>query len=204
MRRVGNVYDIVDADGNSVRATLNSYGGATWIDVSVGLGKWPSTVKGLIANVNGNLNQIATRDNFVLTNPFNFDELYHRFADSWRVTGEASMLSACSARVEAGAPTRTFYATDLAEGVREKARAVCTAAGVKQGALLDACTLDVAVIGRDEAAKAFVDAPQPAGVATIAGGGGVGGGLLGTWWWLILLLLLVLIIIVWLIMRKKP
>jgi len=206
MRRVGNVYDIVDADGNSVRATLNSYGGTNWIDVAVGLGKWPSTVKGLIANVNGNLNQIATRDNFVLTNPFNFGELYHRFADSWRVSGEASMLSACNGRVEVGAPTRTFYAADLTEGVREKARGVCAAAGVKPDALLDACTLDVAVIGRDEAAKAFVDAPQPAGVGTITGGGGAG--VLGTWWWLIVLVVIVLVvivlIIVWWIMRKKP
>jgi hypothetical protein len=74
---------------------------------------------------------------------------------------------------------------------------------VKPGAQFDACTLDVVVIGRNEAAKAFVDAPQPAGVGTITGGGG-GGGVLGTWWWLILLLLVVLIIIVWLIMRKKP
>ena len=90
----------------------------------MGIGKWPSTVKGLIANANGNVNQIATRDNFVLTNPFNFDELYHRFADSWRVSGDTSMLSACSGRVEAGAPARTFYAADLAEGVREKAREV--------------------------------------------------------------------------------
>jgi hypothetical protein len=203
MRRLGNVYDIVDADGNTVRATLNSYGGTNWIDVAVGLGEWPSAVKGLIANVNGNVNQIGTRDNAVLTNPFNFDELYHRFADSWRVSGEASMLSACSGRVEAGAPTQAFYARDLEGGVREKARAVCAAAGVRPGALLDACTLDVAVIGRDEAAKAFVDAPQPAAVGTVTGGGGAGG-VLGTWGWLILLLLVVLIIIVWLIMRKKP
>lgn len=202
MRRVGNVYDIVDADGNSVRATLNSYGGTNWIDVAVGLGRWPSPVKGLIANVNGNVNQIATRDNVVLTNPFNFDELYRRFADSWRVSGNASLLSACGGRVAAGPPTRTFYAADLAEDVRAKARGVCVAAGVKQGDLLEACTLDVAVIGRDEAARVFVDTPQPAAVGTITGGGG--GSALATRWWLILLFVIVLIIIVWLIMRKKP
>jgi hypothetical protein len=70
---------------------------------------------------------------------------------------------------------------------------------VKPGALLDACTLDVVVIGQNEAAKAFVDVPEPAAVGTIAGGGGRG--VLETWWWLILLLLLVLILVVWLIMR---
>jgi uncharacterized Zn-binding protein involved in type VI secretion len=202
MRRRGNVYDIVDADGNSVRATLNSYGGTNWIDVSVGLGETPSAVKGLIANVNGNVNEIATRDNAVLTNPFNFDELYHRYADSWRVSGDASMLSACGGRFESGAPTQAFFAGDLEAGVRERARAVCTTAGVKAGALLDACTLDVAVIGRDEAAMAFVDAPLPSVIGTVIGG--EGGGVLRTWWWLILLLVLVLILIVWLIIRKKP
>jgi hypothetical protein len=210
MRRQGNVYDMVGDDGNSVRATTNSYNNTYWIDVSVGLGKWPSEAKGLIANVNGNVNQIATRDNFVLTNPFNFDELYHRFADSWRVAGNASMLSACNAErvIEVGAPKRAFFANDLEAGVREKARGVCTAAGVKAGALLDACTLDVAVIGQDAAAKVFVDFPAPAVVGTIAGGGttggGGGGGILETWWWLTLLLLLALILIVWLMMRKKP
>jgi hypothetical protein len=73
---------------------------------------------------------------------------------------------------------------------------------VKQGPLLDACTLDVAVIGRDEAAKVFVDAPEPAAVGTVTGGAETS--LLATWWWLILLIGVVLIIIVWLIMRKKP
>lgn len=207
-RRQGNVYQIAGEDGDSVRATVNS----AWIDVNVGLGRWPSTVKGLIANVNGNINQIATRDNFVLTNPFNFDELYHRFADSWRVSAQESMLSVCNAEreIERGAPKQAFFAKDLEPRVREKAQGVCTAAGVKPGPLLEACTLDVAVIGQDAAAKVFVDAIPPAAVGTIAGGGGTtggggasGGGILETWWWLILLLL-VLIVIVWFFIRKKP
>jgi len=52
------------------------------------VGQWPSPVRGLIANPNGNLNQIEARDGFVLTNPFNFNDLYHRFADSWRVSAK--------------------------------------------------------------------------------------------------------------------
>ncbi|HEX9547273.1 MAG TPA: hypothetical protein VF942_08040, partial [Acidimicrobiales bacterium] len=152
--RQGNVYQITSDDGDSVRATVNSYNSTTWIDVNVGLGRWPSSAKGLIANVNGNVNQIATRDNFVLTNPFNFDELYHRFADSWRVGEKESLLSVCNAErvIERGIPKRPFYAKDLAQNVREKALAVCNAAGVKPGPLLDACTLDVTVIGQDAAA----------------------------------------------------
>jgi hypothetical protein len=196
--RQGNVYQITSESGDSVRATVNP----SWIDVAVGLGRWPSSVHGLIANPNGNVNQIETRDGTVLTNPFSFDDLYHRFADSWRVSGDASMLSVCNAEkvIEVGIPKRAFYAKDLDPGIREKAQGVCTAAGVKPGPLLEACTLDVAVIGQDAAAKVFVDAIPPAAVGTIAGGGG---GIIEKWWWLLLVLLAV-IVIVWFLMRKKP
>jgi len=196
--RQNNVYQITSEGGDSVRATVNP----SWIDVAVGLGHWPSSVHGLIANPNGNVNQIETRDHAVLTNPFNFDDLYHRFADSWRVTEGDSLLSACDAEkvIEVGIPKRPFYAKDLEPGIREKTQGVCAAAGVKPGPLLEACTLDVAVIGQDAAAKAFVDAIPPAAVGTIAGGGG---GILEKWWWLLLVLIAV-IVIVWFLMRKKP
>jgi hypothetical protein len=194
--RQGNVYQITSESGDSVRATVNP----TWIDVAVGLGRWPSPVRGLIANPNGNVNQIETRDGVVLTNPFSFDDLYHRFADSWRVPSDASMLSVCGRSTEVGIPGRPFYAKDLEPGVREKAQGVCTAAGVKPGPLLEACTLDVAVIGQDAAAKVFVDAIPPTAVGTIVSGGGI----LEKWRWLLLLLLLVVIVIIWLLPRKKP
>ena len=197
--RQGNVYQLTSEGGDSVRATVNP----TWIDVSVGLGQWPVAVRGLIANSNGNFNQIAARDGFVLSNPFSFDDLYHRFADSWRVSGETSMLSVCDAGkpVEVRIPERTFYATDLEPAFREKAQGVCTTAGVKPGPLFEACTLDVAVIGNDAAAKVFVDALPPTAIGTITGGGG---GILEKWWWLLLLLLLLLILILWFLLRKKP
>jgi hypothetical protein len=204
LRRQGNVYQIVGEDGNSIRATLNSYNTNRWIDVSVGLGRWPSSVKGLIANVNGNVNQIATRDNFVLTNPFNFDELYHRFADSWRVPAKESMLSPCNPErgIERAAPKQIFYVKDLGAAVREKALSVCTTAGVRPGALLDACTLDVAVIGEDAAAKVFVGAAAPIAVGTVLATSGHGFPLgLPLWLWL-LLLAAIIIIIVWLVVRR--
>ena len=200
IHRQGNVYQIVGEEGDSIRATVNSYSNTNWIDVDVGLGKWPSAVKGLIANVNGNVNQIAARNNFVLTNPFNFDDLYRRYAESWRVAADQSMLSVCNREFERGTPRRTFYAADLEAGLRERTQAVCTAAGVMPGALLDACTLDVAVIGQDAAATVFVTAIVPAAVGTIVGGGGR---VLENWWWLLFLLLLAIILILWFMMRKK-
>jgi hypothetical protein len=67
--RKGNVYTIIAENGNSVRATVNS----TWVNANVGLGRWPSNVTGLLANVDGNTNQIATRDGTVLTAPFSLN-----------------------------------------------------------------------------------------------------------------------------------
>ena len=74
-------------------------------------------------------------------------------------------------------------------------RAVCTAAGVKAGPLLEACTLDVAVIGQDAAAKVFVGAPAPIAVGTISGERGPG---LIVW----VLLLIAIAFILWLLIRK--
>lgn len=199
--RTGNVYTILGQNGDSVRATVHP----TWIDVSVGLGHWPAKVGGLLANANGNVNQIAARDGTVLTNSFAFEDLYHRYADSWRVPAKESLLSVCGDRqVERGIPSRPFYARDLEPQVREKALAVCTAAGVKAGALLDACTLDVAVIGNDEAAKVFVGAPDPIAVGNIVttSGGRVAG--VSLWWWLLLLIaLLIIVFILWIVRKRR-
>lgn len=199
LARQNNVYQLTSEGGDSVQATINP----GWIGVVVGLGRWPTPVHGLIANPDGNVNHIQTRDGFVLATPFNFDDLYHRFADSWRVTERESMLSACNGEkpIEVRIPTQPFYDKDLEPEVRQKAQGVCTAAGVKPGALFEACTLDVAVIGKDDAAKVFVNAIPPVAVGTVTAGGG---GILKDWWWLWLLLLLLLILILWLLRRKKP
>jgi hypothetical protein len=46
---------------------------------------------------------------------------------------------------------------------RDRARAICTQAGIKQSALLDACTIDVVVLGK-QAAAVYVGAPAPVAV----------------------------------------
>jgi len=159
--RRGNTYLIADQSGDSVSAEVN----ATWINVSVGLGHWPAKVRGLLANANGNVNEIEARDGAVLTNPFTFEDLYHRYGDSWRVPPEESLLSVCGQKVQRSIPKRPFYANDLDPKLQQRTRAVCAAAGVKVDALLDACALDVAVIGRETAAKVFAGAPAPVAVA---------------------------------------
>jgi uncharacterized membrane protein len=196
--RSGNVYFIKNRSGDSVRAQLNP----TWIDVSVGVGRWASKVRGLLANGNGNINQIETRDGTVLTNPFPWEDFYYRYADSWRVPADESLLSACGNRdIDHSIPKRPFHANDLDPRLRERTRAVCAAAGVKVESLLDACTLDVAVIGNEDAAKVFVIAPVPLAVGNIAAVA-KGPGL--RVWLLLLAVLAVIVIILWmLLMRKK-
>ena len=189
MTRASNVYTIWGASGDSVRAEMDG----SYINVSVGLGKWPSTVRGLLANANGEVGEIETRGGQVLTanltqdgqllrGTFPFDDLYHPYADSWRVPAETSLLAVCGRGSENGIAGRPFYAKDLAPQIAEHARGVCTTAGVKPGPLLDACTLDVAVIGTDAAAKVYAGARDPVAVALVTPGGGKlgqGGGGLG-------------------------
>src|SRR5207302_8998219 len=143
----------------------------------------------------------------VLTNAFSFADLYQRYGESWRVTPRESLLSTCGdGKIESGNPSRPFYAKDLEPSVHQRTRAVCIAAGVKEGPLLDACTLDVAVIGNDAAAKVFVGARDPSAVGIIITSGGIKALFGGWWWWWLLLLLLVVLVIVvilWIVRKKK-
>jgi hypothetical protein len=133
----------------------------------VGLGRWPAKVRGILSNVEGQLNKIEARSGAVLTAPFAFEALYHEFADSWRVQRDESLLSACERELESGIPKKTFYAADLDRQAAKHARAVCTAAGVKDKTLLEACTLDVVVIGSEKAAQVFVGMRAPAAVGRV-------------------------------------
>jgi VWD domain-containing protein len=168
--RNGNVYVFTRPDGANVRAELNN----GWIDVSVSLGG-PApvvNVRGLLGNANGNTgpDDLAARDGTVLDQqPVSFTDLYHTFGDSWRVPSEESLLSQLcgDTKIERGIPEKLFYANDLNPKIYERARKICTAAGVKEEALLDACMLDTAVLGDKTAAKAFVRANPPRAVVRL-------------------------------------
>jgi hypothetical protein len=118
-------------------------------------------VRGLLANASQGTNSIATRDGKVLTSPFSYEALYGRFADGWRVPAKESMLSICGREVERGVPKKLFFAKDLDPRLAKRMQAVCAQAGVKEGPLMDACILDVAVIGNSIAAKVHAITPNP-------------------------------------------
>lgn len=159
--RTGSSYLIRSPRGDSVLVTVNP----TWLDAYIGLGEKPSRVRGLLANANGSLNQVATRGGTVLNEPLSFKQLYFQYGDSWRVAPSASLLAVCKGKAQRGHPARPFYAKNLPPEVAQKARNVCLNAHVRRGPLLDACTLDVAVTGRARAARAYVGMPSPAAVA---------------------------------------
>jgi hypothetical protein len=153
----GNMYFVRGPAGDSVRVVNNT----SYMDVSVGLGRWPSKVRGLLANGGNGTNSIETRDGNVLTSPFSYEALYGRFAESWRVSAKESMLLVCGRDFERGVPKKLFFAKDLDPQLAKRTRAVCAKAGVKEGPLLDACILDVAVIGSSNAAKVHATTPNP-------------------------------------------
>lgn len=164
--RSGNVYSIHDQSGNTVRAELNG----TYINVTVGLGRWPEEAHGLLLNAHSNISEIEARDGKVLKAPFPFSDLYHHYANSWAVPRGQSLLDACGERrSETGLPAKAFFAKDLPRNEYKAARHVCEQAGIKIKSLLDACTLDVAVIGGESAAKVYVGALAPAAVGDASG-----------------------------------
>jgi len=159
--RNGNVYTIQRQTGDVVRVTLNNNSSNTWMDVFIGLGHTPkTTVSGLLSNPNGNVRQLAIRNGTVLSEPIPFDVLYHSYADSWRVAAAQSLLCP-DANLEVGIPTKAFYASDLDPAEYRRLRDACVAEGVKDEALIEACTLDTAVLGDKTAAKVFVGLRLP-------------------------------------------
>jgi hypothetical protein len=168
--RSGSVYLIKHKNGDTVRAQLNHVAQPAndWIDVSVGLGDGSQVpkVRGLLGNPNGNVDELGLRDGTVLKVPVSFEDLYHRYADSWRISPVHALL--CKERkIQTGIPGKPFYASDLNREQYERARAICAKAGIKEPSAIDDCTLDVTVLGSEVASKVFVRAPVPIAVMQV-------------------------------------
>jgi hypothetical protein len=154
----GSTYLIRRANGDSVSAQVNS-GSPSWINVSVGLHRWPEPERGLLASAGTGASAIETRGGTVLTAPFAFGKFYGTYASSWRVPEGASLLSPCGRQAASGSPASVFYASNLPPRLAGHALAVCRAAGVRGAALLNACTVDTAVLRSRAAARAYLSEP---------------------------------------------
>ena len=165
--RIGDIYIVHHENGNSVRAQLNrgSQPRYDWIDVSVNLADRSQTpnVRGLLGNPDGDVNLLRVSDGTVLKQPVSFEVLYHRYGESWRVPVRDSLLCR-DKRVEVGVPRKPLYANDLGRAQQERARAICTQAGVKEESAMADCMLDVTVLGTPRAAPGLARQPKPVAV----------------------------------------
>jgi len=144
----GSTYLIQDTSGDSVTATVNT-GSPNWINLGVGLGRWPEAVTGLLANAGTGVTSIAERGGTVLTAPFDFKQFYGDYSSSWRISGtQQDLLTACGSAPPSTDPSNVFYTGNLAVKTAQAAQAVCEADGVTAPALLDPCTVDEAVLGQ--------------------------------------------------------
>ena len=108
----------------------------------------PEPVHGLLANAGTNPHALQARNGTVLTAPFNFSQFYNTYGNSWRIPATQSLLSACGTKTPTSNPTNVLYAGNLPPKLATTARAACVAAGVTAAPLLDACTVDTAVLGQ--------------------------------------------------------
>jgi len=145
----GTTYLIKDGSGDSVSAAVSSTTSPKYVNASVGLGRWPEPVQGLLANAPGNTNPTAiqTRTGRVLTAPYAFSPFYGTYGNSWRVT-KPDLLTACGNPPVQSNPGNIFYTSNLPPATARQARAICLSDGVKAPSLLGACTVDEAVLGK--------------------------------------------------------
>ncbi len=164
--RHGNTYLVRDTNGNSVQVIMQSAAASGngiehYIDVHVGLGRWPTNAQGLLFNAKDNVQAVVARDGTVFAlhgavPPASADlpNFYSKYGNSWRVSGRQSLFASAASRLPVlriSNPQKVFTAGNLTKAVYAAARANCEKAGVAETALND-CILDVGVIGKPRAA----------------------------------------------------
>jgi hypothetical protein len=155
--RHGDTYTVSASNGNRVTAELQP----EWINVTVGLGRAPANeTRGLLGDPRGNAQVLATAYGAVLKEPVSFYDLYHPYADSWRVQPKESLFTEPTT-IRGGIPKDLFFANDLERQVADRALEICRAEGVTVKDLLESCVLDTAVMHNEAAAKVFVLARRP-------------------------------------------
>jgi hypothetical protein len=95
--------------------------------------------------------------------PVSFTDLYHPYADGWRVQADQSLFGERS-EIKPGIPDKPFHAADLNPRERATALKLCQAARIRAPALLEACVLDTVVLRDAAAARGFTHVPVPRAV----------------------------------------
>jgi len=176
--RNGNVYLIKHGSEETVRVLVvddvwvNILGGH-FLDVSVSLNYTASRpMRGLLGNGNGDVqDDIATRDGKVLAQPVSFKEFYDRYGASMHIQPEESLFGEHPRKGTFEAPKRPYTVRNLTSKEYRLGRAACIKADVTARPLLDACTLDVAVLRSPAVAKLYTRVAPP--VAVMEAGTGI-------------------------------
>jgi hypothetical protein len=113
-------------------------------------------IVGIIGNMNANrADDFQTRDGIVLPQPVSFNDLYRKFADSWRIHGSESTFDYAKGQntqsfTDFAFPGKAISKGDIAPNVWAQALDACKAANVA-AEHLDDCAMDAAIMGNDMA-----------------------------------------------------
>ncbi|WP_157288576.1 hypothetical protein [Uliginosibacterium gangwonense] len=155
----GTGYKISDPNGNQVQADVIS-ANPPYVNAYVLPGK--SLTSAAFGALIG-----STSKGQVLPAKLAFRDLNNVFGKSWQVNPGTSRLPAKLKVGSSFTPAKkVFLAKHLSPMQRQHGMTVCRNAGVAE-VWLEACTLDVVVIGNDSAAEAFTHLPAPKSVITI-------------------------------------
>jgi len=122
-------------------------GGNTF--VTLPSGRW-GQVHGLVGNANRDkADDLTARDGTRVSDLLDPEQVYERFAASWRVEGEASLFRSELQAEETlpVLPTGVATVADLSPEARAEAARVCRERGVGEGPVFVDCVLDVALMG---------------------------------------------------------
>ncbi|MDG4837064.1 VWD domain-containing protein [Micromonospora sp. WMMD967] len=151
-------YDVTWPDGSAAAVDqIGHYGYRVLVKLAdARAGK----VRGLLGDFDGDpADDIAPSNGTALTQPVPFTQLYPAYADSWRITGDRSLLHYDDGQdtgtfTDRAFPEREVTVGDLDPARRATAEQICRWAGITAPAQLAECVFDVAVSGRPEFAVA--------------------------------------------------
>ena len=143
-------YFITLADGS----TVILFDDTSYLDMTIILAPQRfAHVVGLLGTADGTAaKQILTSQGNGIAPPYTYDQLYHLFGDSWRVTSATSLFTYASGQSTETFTDRTFPAVQdtidsFSATIRQQAQAICASNGIVDPALLAACILDIAETG---------------------------------------------------------
>ncbi len=144
-------------DGQHLRANLSSQSGRLELRLPASR---MNAVRGLLGQFDGDPeNDRVTASGDVLLPPVEFDLLYNKFGESWRVTDANSLFDYAtgedaSTYVKANFPSALATLDDIPLAERKQALAVCVAEGILDPAHQLDCVLDAICLGETAAADA--------------------------------------------------